>query len=484
VRGATGATSFRNLEGCSAVGGTSLKVILGGGRTWDQLLEEGNQKRPARHPFGGWTEVVGPGESRIPPFHARLLHPRKLFGQISGKLLQARRKYFSERKLVKPPPAAATDPEESHTGYKAGCRTPKGGSRRWILAKRLRDMDSGKAGEGKKKKRAHKQQGKSTRAGAEVGSDSLRPSRFSDERFQKSPFLCFRPQRARRGKMKYLRERWADSRGPVPSRPNNHPPHRTVGRGWMAYKVFLGGSEGRRWSPRWLRPGCWQRLWPRQKSWQYVGPHFSCPRIADLRQGGMFADGRHLLALSGPALRAGRFAHLLAEKYKGGDQHGQILVEGDHRSGALSSFNASGTAYSFEMASTCSRSTFPTRCSGFQRWRLDLWAAAETCGAKGVPHRWANRRANDAPTGEGLQHQGRAKPASKRHAFPHRAGLRTRAYTYELAVIISRRHEAAYEDGETTGRVLPGWGRGKRKTTLHPRRCQPGVGRRHCRGML
>jgi pyruvate dehydrogenase E1 component len=409
---------IQELEGLfRGAGWNVIKVIWGD--DWDQLLERDETGLLAKR----MNEVVD-GEFQkytvMPGSYIR----ENFFGKYP-ELLKLVENY-SDEKLVKLR-RGGHDPEKVYTAYKAAVEHK--GQPTVILAKTIKGYGLGEAGEGKNIAHNNKKLNEQelvefrTRFGIPI----------SDEQIAKAPFYV---PPAESAEMKYLRERRAALGGSVPSRPKEHP--KTEVPRLDAYKVFLGGSEGKEMSTTMGFVRLLQRLCRDKKIGKYVVPIVP-DESRTFGMEGMFAEVgiySHIGQLYEPV-----DSHLLA-KYKEAT-NGQILEEGITEAGSMSSFNAAGTAYSSHGVNM-----FPFyiyySMFGFQRVGDLIWAAADM-RAKGFLI--GGTAGRTTLNGEGLQHQD-GHSLLNAIAFPTVRAYDP-AYVYELAVIILDGMKRLYEDGET-----------------------------------
>ena len=124
-------------------------------------------------------------------------------------------------------------------------------------------------------------------------------------------------------------------------------------------------------------------------------------------------------------------------------QDGQLLEEGISEAGAMSSFNAAGTAYSAHGVNMIPFYIYYSMF-GFQRIGDLIWAAADM-RAKGFL--LGGTAGRTSLNGEGLQHQD-GHSLLNAIAFPTVRAFDP-AFTYETAIIIFDGMKRMYEDGET-----------------------------------
>ena len=263
--------------------------------------------------------------------------------------------------------------------------------------------------------------------------------------------------------MAYLRSRREALGGPVPERRSRAAPLREVPA--EPFTELHAGTGGREAS---LTMG-FARLLSRLLRDPVVG-ELIVPIVPDeARTFGMESLFRQvgIYAHAGQLYEPVDHATLLY--YREGED-GQIIEEGITEAGSMSSFIAAGTAYATHAASTPSRSSSSTRCSGLQRVGDLIWAAADSRCRGFLVGGTAGRT---TLAGEGLQHQDGqshllASPVPNLLAYDP-------AYAYELAVIVEdgirrmyrrRRERVLLPDGRERG--LSDAGDARRGARGHP----------------
>ncbi|MFK7765866.1 MAG: pyruvate dehydrogenase (acetyl-transferring), homodimeric type [Mariniblastus sp.] len=395
-----------------------IKVVWGD--DWDPLLEEDHLgllvKRMGEVVDGQYQKYVGmPGEYIREHFfgkHPELLEMIKTYSD--EKLLRMRR--------------GGHDPEKVYAAYKAA--EEHKGQPTVILAKTIKGYGLGDAGEGRNI--AHNQK--------KMKDDQLLEFRtrfgipISDEDVAKAPFYQPSPDSV---EIKYMKERREALGGPVPSRPTTIPKSE-VPRFSDYEKYIHRDSENKEMSTTMGVVRLLTRLVEDKKIGKNIVP--------------IVPDESRTFGMESMFKQVGIYAHAgqlyepidnnIMLSYKEA-QDGQLLEEGISEAGAMSSFNAAGTAYSAHGINMIPFYIYYSMF-GFQRVGDLIWAAADM-RAKGFL--LGGTAGRTSLNGEGLQHQD-GHSLLNAIAFPTVRAYDP-AFHYETAVIIFDGLKKMYEEGET-----------------------------------
>ena len=394
-----------------------IKVVWGD--DWDPLLEADETgllvKRMGEIVDGQYQKYIGmPGSYAREHFFGKYPELLDLAKNLSDEKLETMRR-------------GGHDPEKVFAAYKAACEHK--GQPTVILAKTVKGYGLGEAGEGRMI--AHNQK--------KMNEDELLEFRtrfgipISDEEVGKAPF--YRPSE-NSTEMKYMMERREALGGPVPSRPTEHPLIEVPAFEDYSKRVLrdsgkeISTTQG---AVRLLSVLC------RDKK---IGKHI-VPIVP---------DESRTFGMEGMFREVGIYSHV-GQLYEPVDSHqtsyykeakdGQLLEEGITEAGAMSSFNAAGTAYSAHGVNMIPFYIYYSMF-GFQRVGDLIWAAADM-RAKGFL--LAGTAGRTSLNGEGLQHQD-GHSLLNAIAFPTVRAYDP-AFHYETAVIIFDGLKKLYTDGET-----------------------------------
>ena len=318
------------------------------------------------------------------------------------------------------------DPEKVFAAYNAA--TQHKGQPTVILAHTVKGYGIGESGEGKNI--THNQK--------KLNEDELREfrSRFgipiSDEDVAEAPF--YKPSDDS-PEMEYLHERRKELGGYLPKRTVVGPPQ--IPAAESQYEEFHKGTEGREVSTTMAFVRILSKLLRDKDIGKLI-----VPIVPDeARTFGMEALFRQcgIYAHAGQLYEPVDAASLLYYKES---RDGQILEEGINEAGSLSSFIASGTAYSVHGVNTIPFFIYYSMF-GFQRIGDLIWAAAEM-SCRGFLLGGTSGRTT--LNGEGLQHQdGHSHVLAS--TVPNCVTYDP-AFAYELAVIIEEGIRRMYEEQE------------------------------------
>ncbi|MEL7496097.1 MAG: pyruvate dehydrogenase (acetyl-transferring), homodimeric type [Planctomycetota bacterium] len=395
-----------------------IKVVWG--NDWDPLLEEDHLgqlvKRMGEIVDGQYQKYAGmPGSYIREHFfgkHPELLEMVKNFSD--EKLLSLRR--------------GGHDPEKVYAAYRAA--ELHKGQPTVILAKTIKGYGLGDAGEGRNI--AHNQKKMEVDHLIEFRNRFGIP--ISDEDISKAPF--YKPSEDS-AEIKYLKERRATLGGPVPSRPTSVPTMEVPV--FDDYRKYIDRDSEKK--PLSTTMG-FVRLLSKLVDDKKIGKNI-VPIVP---------DESRTFGMEGMFKQVGIYAHA-GQKYEPIDsniiasyreaQDGQLLEEGISEAGAMSSFNAAGTAYSAHGINMIPFYIYYSMF-GFQRVGDLIWAAADM-RAKGFL--LGGTAGRTTLNGEGLQHQD-GHSLLNAIAFPT-----VRAYDpsfhYETAIIIFDGLKKLYQEGET-----------------------------------
>ena len=400
-----------------------IKVVWGD--DWDPLLEEDHLgllvKRMGEVVDGQYQKYVG-----MPGAYTR----DHFFGKYPELLEMI--KTYSDEKLLRMR-RGGHDPEKVYAAFKAA--EEHKGQPTVILAKTIKGYGLGEAGEGRNI--AHNQKKMNEAELLEFRTRFGIP--ISDEEVGKAPF--YKPSEES-VEIKYMNERRAALGGPVPSRPTTIP-KMEVPR-FTDYKERLDSTIKKaieKGSPMSTTQGV-TRLLSQLVRDKKIGKNI-VPIVPDesrtfgmegmFKQVGIYAHAGQLYEPVDSALQS----------YYKEAQDGQLLEEGISEAGAMSSFNAAGTAYSAHGINMIPFFIYYSMF-GFQRIGDLIWAAADM-RAKGFL--LGGTAGRTSLNGEGLQHQD-GHSLLNAIAYPTVRAFDP-AFTYETAVIIFDGLKKLYEDGET-----------------------------------
>jgi pyruvate dehydrogenase E1 component len=395
-----------------------IKVVWGD--DWDPLLEEDHLgllvKRMGEVVDGQYQKYVGmPGEYTRDHF----------FGKYPELLEMV--KTYSDEKLLRMR-RGGHDPEKVYAAFKAA--EEHKGQPTVILAKTVKGYGLGEAGEGRNI--AHNQKKMNEKELLEFRTRFGIP--ISDEEVSKAPF--YKPSEES-VEIKYMKERRETLGGPVPSRPTTVP-KMEVPR-YEAYRKYVDRDAEK--GPMSTTMGV-VRLLSQLVRDKQIGKNI-VPIVP---------DESRTFGMEGMFKQVGIYAHAgqLYEPVDSADQlfykeakDGQLLEEGISEAGAMSSFNAAGTAYSAHGVNMIPFYIYYSMF-GFQRVGDLIWAAADM-RAKGFL--LGGTAGRTSLNGEGLQHQD-GHSLLNAIAFPTVRAFDP-AFNFETAVIIFDGMKKMYEDGET-----------------------------------
>lgn len=395
-----------------------IKVVWGD--DWDPLLEEDEKgllvKRMGEVVDGQYQKYIAmPGSYAREHFFGKYPELLELAKGMSDEKLETMRR-------------GGHDPEKVYAAYKAACDHK--GQPTVILAKTVKGYGLGEAGEGRMV--AHNQKKLNEEELLEFRTRFGIP--ISDEEVGKAPF--YRPSE-NSTEMKYLKERREALGGPVPSRPTEHPLMEVPT--FQDYAKVVLRDCGKEIS---TTQG-FVRLLTRLCSDKLIGENL-VPIVPDesrtfgmesmFKQVGIYS---HVGQLYEPADSDNKLAFYKEAK------DGQLLEEGITEAGAMSSFNAAGTAYSAHGVNMIPMYIYYSMF-GFQRVGDLIWAAMDM-RAKGFL--LGGTAGRTSLNGEGLQHQD-GHSLLNAIAFPTVRAYDP-AFHFETAVIIFDGLKKMYTDGET-----------------------------------
>ncbi len=395
-----------------------IKVVWGD--DWDPLLEADETgllvKRMGEIVDGQYQKYVGmPGSYAREHFFGKYPELLELAKNLSDEKLETMRR-------------GGHDPEKVYAAYKAAVEHK--GQPTVILAKTIKGYGLGEAGEGRMI--AHNQK--------KMNEDELLEFRtrfgipISDEEVGKAPF--YRPSE-NSTEMKYMKQRRAELGGPVPSRPTEHP------------LIDVPAFED--YSKQVLRD-CGKEISTTQGVVRLLSRLCSDKKIGN-NIVPIVPDESRTFGMEGMFKQVGIYSHV-GQLYEPVDsdnklafykeaKDGQLLEEGITEAGAMSSFNAAGTAYSAHGVNMIPFYIYYSMF-GFQRVGDLIWAAADM-RAKGFL--LAGTAGRTSLNGEGLQHQD-GHSLLNAIAFPTVRAYDP-AFHFETAVIIFDGLKKLYTDGET-----------------------------------
>lgn len=395
-----------------------IKVVWGD--DWDPLLEADETgllvKRMGEIVDGQYQKYIGmPGSYAREHFFGKYPELMDLAKNLSDEKLETMRR-------------GGHDPEKVFAAYQAACDHK--GQPTVILAKTVKGYGLGEAGEGRMI--AHNQK--------KMNEDELLEFRtrfgipISDEEVGKAPF--YRPSE-NSSEMKYMKERREALGGPVPSRPTEHP--------LIEVPVFDDYSKQ-------VLRDCGKEISTTQGFVRLLSRLCSDKKIGT-NLVPIVPDESRTFGMEGMFKQVGIYSHV-GQLYEPVDsdnklafykeaKDGQLLEEGITEAGAMSSFNAAGTAYSAHGVNMIPFYIYYSMF-GFQRVGDLIWAAMDM-RAKGFL--LAGTAGRTSLNGEGLQHQD-GHSLLNAIAFPTVRAYDP-AFHFETAVIIFDGLKKLYTDGET-----------------------------------
>ncbi len=394
-----------------------IKVVWGD--DWDPLLEADETgllvKRMGEVVDGQYQKYVNmPGSYAREHFFGKYPELLELAKNLSDEKLETMRR-------------GGHDPEKVFAAYKAAIEHK--GQPTVILAKTVKGYGLGEAGEGRMI--AHNQK--------KMNEDELLEFRtrfgipISDEEVGKAPF--YRPSE-NTPEMKYMMERREALGGPIPSRPTEHPLIEVPK--FEDYSKQVLRDCGKEISTTMGVVRLLSRLCSDKKIGNNVVP--------------IVPDESRTFGMEAMFKQVGIYSHV-GQLYEPADsdqlsfykeaKDGQLLEEGITEAGAMSSFNAAGTAYSAHGVNMIPFYIYYSMF-GFQRVGDLIWAAADM-RAKGFL--LAGTAGRTSLNGEGLQHQD-GHSLLNAIAFPTVRAYDP-AFHFETAVIIFDGLKKLYTDGET-----------------------------------
>ena len=397
-----------------------IKVVWGD--DWDPLLEQDELgllvKRMGEIVDGQYQKYVGmPGAYTRDHFFGHYPELLELVKNYSDEKLERMRR-------------GGHDPEKVYAAYKAAMDHK--GQPTVILAKTIKGYGLGEAGEGRMI--AHNQKKMNEKELLEFRSRFGIP--ISDEDVGNVPFYL--PAEGSK-EMEYAKKRRQALGGPVPSRPTEIP--KTEVPRFADYAKVVARAEGKDIS---TTQGFVQLL-TRLVSDKKIGKNI-VPIVPDeSRTFGM----ESMFSQVGIYAHSGQLYDPVDRKtsedivYYKEAKDGQLLEEGISEAGAMSSFNAAGTAYSAHGVNMIPFFIYYSMF-GFQRIGDLIWAAADM-RAKGFL--LGGTAGRTSLNGEGLQHQD-GHSLLNAIAFPTVRAYDP-AFHYETAVVIFDGLKKLYEDGET-----------------------------------
>ena len=395
-----------------------IKVIWG--NDWDPLLEQDDMgllvKRMGEIVDGQYQKYAGmSGEYIRDHFFGK--HP---------ELLEMVKNYSDEKLMSLR--RGGHDPEKVYAAFRAA--ELHKGQPTVILAKTIKGYGLGSAGESRNI--AHNQK--------KLDEDNLIEFRnrfgipISDEEVAQAPF--YRPAEDS-AEIQYMKERRAALGGPVPSRPTKVPTMQVPA--YDEYRKYVDRDCEKK--PLSTTMGV-VRLLSRLVSDKNIGNNI-VPIVP---------DESRTFGMEGMFKQVGIYAHA-GQKYEPVDgdglmpyresQDGQLLEEGISEAGAMSSFNAAGTAYAAHGVNMIPFYIYYSMF-GFQRVGDLIWAAADMRAKGFLLGATAGRTTLN---GEGLQHQD-GHSLLNAIAFPTVRAYDP-AFIYETAVIVFDGLKKLYEEGET-----------------------------------
>jgi pyruvate dehydrogenase E1 component len=395
-----------------------IKVIWGD--DWDPLLEQDEfgklVKRMGEVVDGQYQKYVGMGGEYI---------REHFFGKYPELLEMV--KTYSDEKLERMR-RGGHDPEKVWAAYKEAMDHK--GQPTVILAKTIKGYGLGEQGEGRNiahnKKKANEEELIQFRTRFSIP--------LADEEVIKAPFIKPAEESP---EMKYLRERREALGGPVPSRPTTAPTMDVPS--WDDFKdMTLRDCEKKAISTTQGVGRLMSALCRDKKIGNNIVP--------------IVPDESRTFGIEGMFRQVGIYSHVgqLYEpidsdqtQYYKEAQNGQLLEEGISEAGAMSSFNAAGTAYASHGVNMIPMFIYYSMF-GFQRIGDLIWAAADM-RAKGFL--LGGTAGRTTLNGEGLQHQD-GHSLLNAIAFPTVRAYDP-AFHYETNVIILDGIKKLYAEGDT-----------------------------------
>ncbi len=400
-----------------------IKVVWGD--DWDPLLEQDEKgllvKRMGEVIDGQYQKYVGMGGEYI----------REHFFGKYPELAEMVKSYSDEKLLAMR--RGGHDPDKVWAAYKAAMDHK--GQPTVILAKTIKGYGLGERGEGRNiahnMKKANEEELINFRSRFSIP--------LSDEEVVKAPF--YKPA-DNSPEMQYLRERREALGGPVPSRPTEHPTMEVPT--WDDMKDGTLRDCGKKISTTMGIGRLMSNLCRDKKIGKNIVPIVPDESRtfgieAMFRQVGIYS---HVGQLYEPIDYADEEGKVSLTYYKEA-QNGQLLEEGISEAGAMSSFNAAGTAYSAHGINMIPMFIYYSMF-GFQRIGDLIWAAADM-RAKGFL--FGGTAGRTALNGEGLQHQD-GHSLLNAIAFPTVRAFDP-AFHFESNVIIMDGLKKLYQEGET-----------------------------------
>ena len=409
---------IQELEGIfRGAGWNVVKVVWGD--DWDPLLARDRSGLLARR----MGEVVDGQYQKYTVMPGAYIREH-FFGKYP-ELLEMVRDYSDEQ--LERMRRGGHDPEKVYAAFQAAVQCTDRPT--VVLAKTIKGYGLGEAGEGRNV--SHNQK--------KLNEDELRVFRgrfnipISDEILPKAPF--YRPPDDA-AEMVYLRERRKALGGPIPCRSTEVP--KTEVPKLAQFDEFLAGSKGREVSTTMGFVRMLAKLCRDEKIGPSVVP--------------IVPDESRTFGMEGMFRQVGIYAHA-GQLYEPVDSDqllyykeasdGQILEEGITEAGAMSTFNAAGTAYSQHGINMIPFFIYYSMF-GFQRIGDLIWAAADM-RAKGFLI--GGTAGRTTLNGEGLQHQD-GHSLLNASAFPTVRSYDP-AFAYETTVIVLDGLKKLYQEGET-----------------------------------
>ncbi len=413
---------IQELEGTfRGAGWNVIKVVWGS--DWDSLVEEDHDGLLAQR----MMEAVDGEYQKYVVSDGDYIRS-KFFGKYP-ELLE-RVKNLSDDKIEKMR-RGGHDPEKVFAAYTKACE--RNGKPTVVLAKTIKGYGLGEGGEGRNV--THNQK--------KLNEEELREFRtrfgipISDERVAEAPFYC-PPEDS--PEMQYLRERRAKLGGPAPSRSTTPPVMEmpTVEEYSKTFAKLVSKGPGKEMSTTMGFVRLLTDLLRDKKIGKHIVP--------------IVPDESRTFGMEGLFRQIGIYAHM-GQLYEPVDadqiayyreaKDGQLLEEGITEAGAMSSFNAAGTAYSSHGVNMIPMFIYYSMF-GFQRIGDLIWAAADM-RAKGFM--LGGTAGRTTLNGEGLQHQD-GHSLVNAIAFPMVRAYDP-AYAYETAIIIFHGLQKMYVENET-----------------------------------
>ena len=394
-----------------------IKVVWGD--DWDPLLEQDELgllvKRMGEVIDGQYQKYVGMPGSYI----------REHFFGKHPELLEMVKSYSDEKLLSMR--RGGHDPEKVWAAYKAAMDHK--GQPTVILAKTIKGYGLGESGEGRNV--AHNLKKANEEELIQFRSRFSIP--LSDEEVVKAPF--YKPA-DNSPEMQYLKERREAMGGPVPLRPTEHPTMEVPT--WEDVKDKTLRDCGETISTTMGIGRLMSNLCRDKKIGKNIVP--------------IVPDESRTFGIEAMFRQVGIYSHVgqlydpidsKQVSYYKEAKNGQLLEEGISEAGAMSSFNAAGTAYSAHGINMIPMFIYYSMF-GFQRIGDLIWAAADM-RAKGFL--FGGTAGRTSLNGEGLQHQD-GHSLLNAIAFPTVRAFDP-AFHYESNVIIMDGLKKLYQEGDT-----------------------------------